>query len=179
MRLGPLAFKPRWMDEASRTTALIAALGGIFILALPHVEGLVRRLLRLAPLPAAMRARLLDFAGRVLLGLRAFHRAGRLSSFVFLTVVIWALDAVGVMIATHGYEMRVSFSLALLLLTGLGLGSALPSTPMCGNLPIRRDNRLDAFWNRPQQRPCLHHRGAGAGAPGGAGARRVWIVPAA
>ena len=127
--LAQVSSKPRWMDEASRTTAFIAAFGGIFILALPHVEGLVRRLLRLAPLPAAMRARLLDFAGRVLLGLRAFHQAGRLSSFVFLTVVIWALDAVGVMISTHGYGMHVSFSLALLLLTGLGLGSALPSTP--------------------------------------------------
>jgi uncharacterized protein (TIRG00374 family) len=121
--------KPRWMDDVFRTTALIGALGCILILVLPHFEGFLSPLLRRAPLAAAIRTRLLFFANQVLLGLRAFHDARRLLSFVSFTAIIWALDAVAVMCATHGFGMHISFSLALLLLTGLGLGSALPSTP--------------------------------------------------
>jgi len=46
-----------------------------------------------------------------------------------LTVVIWVSDACGVLAGARALGLTISFRVALLLLTGLGLGSALPSTP--------------------------------------------------
>jgi len=71
----------------------------------------------------------LGFAGQILLGLRVFHHAGRLLSFTLLTVLIWVMDAVSTMVASRGFEIHMTFPVALLLLAGMGLGSALPATP--------------------------------------------------
>ena len=108
--------KPRWMVDLSRTTALVAGAGALAIALLPHMEGLCRN-------------RLPRFAGQVLLGVRAFHNVGRLLGFTALTVAIWMTDAFGVMLGAYGLHLHFSFTVAMLLLTGLGLGSALPSTP--------------------------------------------------
>jgi len=121
--------KPRWIEDLSRTTAVVAAAGALAIAVLPHTESLCRNLLRRLALPPALRERLLRFADQVLLGVRAFHNVGRLAGFTVLTVAIWMMDAYGVMLGAYGLHLHFSFSLAMLLLTGLGLGSALPSTP--------------------------------------------------
>jgi hypothetical protein len=121
--------KPRWIEDLSRTTAMVAAAGALAIALLPHTEGLCRNLLRRLALPSALRERLLRFADQVLLGVRAFHNAGRFLGFTVLTVAIWTTDAFGLMAAASGLHLHFSFTLAMLLLTGLGLGSALPSTP--------------------------------------------------
>ena len=96
---------------------------------LPHTGNLVRNLLHRIPLPAVLRARLLPLAEQVLLGLRAFHHWGRFGGFALFTVAIWTLDAIATMIASRAFGLNFSFSVAMLLITALGLGSALPSTP--------------------------------------------------
>jgi uncharacterized membrane protein YbhN (UPF0104 family) len=121
--------KPRWIEDLSRTMAIIAAAGAVVVMVLPHTGGLVENLLRRIPLPEGLRNRLLRLAEQILLGLRAFHNWGRFTGFVALTVVIWVSDACSVMVGTRALGLTVSFRVALLLLTGLGLGSALPSTP--------------------------------------------------
>jgi uncharacterized protein (TIRG00374 family) len=123
------AAKPRWMEEVSRTTAMVAAVGALAIALLPHTESLCQNLLRRLPPHSALRERLLRFADQVLLGVRAFHNVGRFLGFAALTVAIWMMDAFGVMLGAHGLGLHFSFTVAMLLLTGLGLGSALPSTP--------------------------------------------------
>ena len=121
--------KPRWMQDLSRTMAMVAGAGAVAIMVLPHTGGLVENLLRRIPLPEGLRNRLLRLAEQILSGMRAFHNWGRFTGFVFLTVVIWVSDAFGVMVGAWALGLTVSFRVALLLLTGLGLGSALPSTP--------------------------------------------------
>ena len=108
--------KPRWIVDLFRTTALVAAAGAVAIAVLPHMEGLFRN-------------RLPRFAGQVLLGVRAFHNVGRFVGFAVLTVAIWMTDAFAVMLGAYGLHLHFSFTVAMLLLTGMGLGSALPSTP--------------------------------------------------
>ena len=61
--------------------------------------------------------------------MRAFHDWKRLAGFVALTIVIWLSDAAGTMAGAHALGLEIRFPVALLLLTALGLGSALPSTP--------------------------------------------------
>jgi uncharacterized protein (TIRG00374 family) len=121
--------KPRWMEDLSRTTAMVAAAGVLTVALLPHTEGLCRNVLRRVALPSALRERLLRYFDQVLLGVRAFHNVGRFLGFTALTIVIWMSDSVGVMLGAYGLHLHFSFTAAMLLLTGMGLGSALPSTP--------------------------------------------------
>jgi uncharacterized protein (TIRG00374 family) len=124
-----LESKPQWMEDLSRTTAVIAAVGAAVIVVLPHTGSLLSAILRRLPMPPGIRDRLLRLADQVLLGFRAFHSWRRFLSFALATVAIWLLDALGTMIGVRAFHFQVSLSVALLLLTGLGLGSALPSTP--------------------------------------------------
>jgi hypothetical protein len=121
--------KPGWMAGIARTMAIMAALGAVAIAVLPHTGGLCRNLAGRLPLPHALRGRLLHLTDQVLLGMRAFHHVGRFLGFATLTVAIWVSDAASLMVAGHALGLVLSFAMAMLLLTGLGLGSALPSTP--------------------------------------------------
>jgi glycosyltransferase 2 family protein len=121
--------KPRWLEDASRATTLIAAAGALAIVILPHTGSLCDTIIARIPVSAAMRGRLLRLADQILSGLRAFHDIRRLAGFVLLTVAIWGLDAGGVMIGARALRLNVTFPMAALLICGLGLGSALPSTP--------------------------------------------------
>jgi glycosyltransferase 2 family protein len=121
--------KPDWLGGVSRTTAFVAGAGLLAIAILPHTGDLSARILRAFPMPAGLRDRLLEFAAQILLGLRTFHSVGRLAGFALMTAVIWSIDCLTVMAGTHALGYGVSFPTALLLITALGLGSALPSTP--------------------------------------------------
>jgi uncharacterized protein (TIRG00374 family) len=121
--------KPGWMSGVARTMALAAAAGAVAIAVLPHTGGLCQNILRRLPLPHALRDRLIGLAEQVLLGMRAFHNTGRFLGFAGMTVLIWVSDALGTMIASRALDLGLSFSAAMLLITGLGLSSALPSTP--------------------------------------------------
>jgi uncharacterized protein (TIRG00374 family) len=121
--------KPRWMEDLSRTMAIVAGLGAVAILVLPHTGEWLEKLIEKVPLPTAPRERLIRLTHQVLLGLRAFHDWKRLAGFVALTIVIWLSDAAGTMAGAHALGLEIRFPVALLLLTALGLGSALPSTP--------------------------------------------------
>jgi glycosyltransferase 2 family protein len=121
--------KPAWMAQLSGTMAVVAGAGAVAIVVLPHAGGLAERLLKRAPLPARLRGFLLRLTDQVLLGLRAFHHWGRLAGFILLTIVIWVSDSLGVIVGAKALGLSISFPVAVLLLTGLGLGSALPSTP--------------------------------------------------
>lgn len=121
--------KPAWMQDLSRGMAVASAAGALLVLVLPHSGGLLESIGKRLPMPASLRPRLLGFMEQILLGMRAFHHWGRLAGFVGLTVVIWTTDALATMVGAYALGLHVSFPVAMLLLTGMGLGSALPSTP--------------------------------------------------
>jgi len=121
--------KPRWMEDLSRTMAIIAGIGAVAILVLPHTGEWLEKVIEKIPMPAHPRERLIRLTHQILLGLRAFHDWKRLAGFVALTIVIWLSDAAGTMVGAHALGLEIRFPVALLLLTALGLGSALPSTP--------------------------------------------------
>ena len=121
--------KPRWMEDVSRTMALVAGCGVLVVIALPHTGGLLNTVLKHLPMPDRLRDLLLGLTEQVLMGLSAFHNWARLAGFILFTALIWTSDAVGVIVGAYALGIEISFPVALLLLTGLGLGSALPSTP--------------------------------------------------
>jgi uncharacterized protein (TIRG00374 family) len=121
--------KPRWMLDASRVMAAVAVAGVLFVAIVPHTGRLIESVVRRIPMPARLRPVLSGLTEQILLGLRAFHDWGRLAGFTALTVVIWASDGLGVIVSSQALGLHVTFPVAMLLLTALGLGSALPSTP--------------------------------------------------
>jgi uncharacterized protein (TIRG00374 family) len=121
--------KPAWMTDLSRSMAVVAALGAATVTIVPHTGNLLTKILGHLPLPAGLQAKLVGLSEQVLLGMRAFHHWGRFGGFVLLTVAIWTCDALSSMVGSRALGLNLTFPIAMLLLTGLGLGSALPSTP--------------------------------------------------
>lgn len=121
--------KPAWMRDLSGGMAIVATAGAVFVVVVPHTGGLLETILKRIPLPAPLRTVLLKLVEQILLGVRAFHDWRRLAGFAAFTVVIWVTDATATMIGAYALGLHVSFPVAMLLLTGMGLGSALPSTP--------------------------------------------------
>ena len=121
--------KPSWLGDMSRTTAVIAGAGLLTIVIVPHTGNLVERLLLRIPMPLGLRTRLMNFAEQILRGLRTFHSPTRLAGFGFFTILIWSVDCFTAMLGAYGLGIELPFRVALLLLAGMGLGSALPSTP--------------------------------------------------
>ena len=120
---------PGWLAGTIRPFAALALLGAAGIAFLPLLAPYVPRAIARAPLPHALRPTLIAMVDHALSGMRAFHDFRRLAAFVALTAVIWTLDAIGVVVGAAALGLDMPIRVAFLLIAGLGLGSALPSTP--------------------------------------------------
>jgi glycosyltransferase 2 family protein len=120
---------PGWMEGLSRTMAIVAGAGAAAIAIVPHTGRLLETILEWIPMPSRVRQLALGLAEQVLSGMRALHDWSRFTGFAGLTVVIWLSDTVGAMAIGRALGLALPFSTAFLLLTGMGLSSALPSTP--------------------------------------------------
>jgi uncharacterized protein (TIRG00374 family) len=124
-----LQTRPGWYEHAARPFAIIGITGVACIAILPLFENFWLGLLHRMPIPERIREKLEHILKQILYGLRAFHDAPRLFGFVGLTAVIWFMDAIGSILAARSLDIELTLPITFLLLTGLGLGSALPSTP--------------------------------------------------
>jgi uncharacterized protein (TIRG00374 family) len=129
LTLSQVPSKPTWMEGVARTMALVAGAGAVTLTVLPHAGGLVQRVVHRLPFPPALKERLRLMAGQILLALRAFHHVRRFVGFAAFTVAIWSADAASMMVSSRGLGLHMHLAAAVLLLTAMGLGSALPSTP--------------------------------------------------
>jgi len=120
---------PGWLENAAKPFALLGLAGAVAIAVLPLLGPLGERLIARAPLPHGLQARLIGLMEQGLRGLRAFHDAGRLFAFIAIAVLIWIIDASGTVIGGAALGLQIPMPVAFLLIAGLGLGSALPSTP--------------------------------------------------
>jgi glycosyltransferase 2 family protein len=124
-----LPTRPGWFDRAARPFAAIGLCGVLAIVLLPMFERLWNHILGLLPAPDSIRHKLAHALEQILIGVRAFHDPGRLLRFIAFTCIIWLTDAIGARVGMISLGLHASLAVALLLITGLGLGSALPSTP--------------------------------------------------
>jgi len=127
--LAGLEPKPRWIADLSRTLLAGSLAAAAATAALPHTAGWIDRMLGRLPLPEKARALLARLVEQALAGLRTFHSASRLTGFIGLTAAIWMFDSLALMAGGEALGLRLSLRVAILLLTGLALGSSLPSTP--------------------------------------------------
>lgn len=120
---------PGWLSDAAKPFAALGLLGVAGIALLPRLSRLWHAILAKLPVPERFRAKLEHVLDHVLLGIRSFHDARRLVRFLLFTIVIWMLDGIGTVLGGRALGVPITFPMALLLISGLGLGSALPSTP--------------------------------------------------
>jgi uncharacterized protein (TIRG00374 family) len=124
-----LPVRPGWYETAAKPFAIVGICGAIAIAVFPRLERLWHSILDRMPVPERFRGMLTRILEQIVAGLRAFHDARRLFTFLGLTAAIWFMDAIGAILGARSLDMSLSLPVAFLLLTGLGLGSALPSTP--------------------------------------------------
>jgi uncharacterized protein (TIRG00374 family) len=124
-----LPSQPDWLGKATKPFAIAGVFGVLVIAVLPRLEPLAVKLLRRVPIATGIRDRIISLLEHVLEGFRSFHDAKRVIGFVGLTIVIWSMDATGSVIAARALGLELALPVAFLLIAGLGLGSALPSTP--------------------------------------------------
>jgi uncharacterized protein (TIRG00374 family) len=124
-----LPSKPGWLADASKPFAAAAFISVLAIATLPRLEPIAERIIARVPLSAPIQKKLIHLLENCLQALRSFHDLGRLCSFLALTAVIWTLDAVGTVIGAKALGFSMPLTVAFLLIAGLGLASAVPSTP--------------------------------------------------
>lgn len=121
--------RPGWLADAARPFAIIGFCGVAAIILVPIFEKFWFRLLARLPVPNGLRGRAEKALSHVLQGIRSFHDRGRLIAFLAMTAVIWCSDATVTVVGARAIGVTISIPLAFLLVAGLGLASALPSTP--------------------------------------------------
>ncbi len=124
-----LPAQPGWFSHAAKPFSILGLGGVLAIVLLPKLEPLWASLLRKLPIPVGLTEKLIGVMEQVLAGIRALHDARRLFSFIAFTFAIWSCDTVTAVIGMNALGLSMSFSVAFLLITGLAMGSALPSTP--------------------------------------------------
>ncbi len=121
--------KPAWMADLSRSMAIVAALGALTVTVVPHTGNLLTKLLARLPLPAGLHENWLALGAGAARHARLPSIGAASADSSSLTAAIWTCDALAAMVGSRALGLNLTFSVAMLLLTGLGLGSALPSTP--------------------------------------------------
>jgi uncharacterized membrane protein YbhN (UPF0104 family) len=129
MVLLTLPSRPGWLAHAARPIAVLGLSGVAAIALLPPLERFWLKFPTWMPIPGAFRERAEGTLRQVLRGIRSFHDPGRLGRFIALTAIIWCLDGVTTVVLGSAIRVSISLPIAFLLIAGLGLGSAMPSTP--------------------------------------------------
>jgi uncharacterized protein (TIRG00374 family) len=118
-----------WLSRGAKVFAIAGGLGLAALAVLPYLEKTFKACTRAVRLPEKIECRLHEMIEHVLRGIKSFHHPVRLGGFLGLTGVIWFIDALTTIVGAKALSLSITFPSALLLIAGLGLGSALPSTP--------------------------------------------------
>ena len=124
-----LPVKPGWFSHAATPFAILGLCGAAGIAVLPKLQPFCQSCLERIPAPHGLKAKLQGMVDQILVGMRSFHNSRRLFTFIAFTAAIWFCDALSTVAGMRALGLHGTLPIAFLLITGLGLGSALPSTP--------------------------------------------------
>jgi glycosyltransferase 2 family protein len=117
------------VTNAVRVVALVGILFLAFLIIAPFQETLILRLFRMLPLPSRITQVISDQITRFLFGMRSLQNWRRMLLFLMFTIIIWFVDAVSTTFGVRIVFQSLNLGQALILLSALGLSSAIPSTP--------------------------------------------------
>jgi hypothetical protein len=117
------------LADAVRLMALAGGFGLLLFIITPFQEKLILRLFGKLPLPAGISQKIAVKISRFLVGMRSLQNIRRLLTFILLTAIIWLVDGFAVSINAGVIAQNLNLGQAFILLSALGLSSAIPSTP--------------------------------------------------
>ncbi|HEY9075450.1 MAG TPA: lysylphosphatidylglycerol synthase transmembrane domain-containing protein [Anaerolineaceae bacterium] len=120
---------PGWLPGATRLMAVLGVGAVAVLIFAPFLAPILHKIVGWLPVKQGLKERLNGLLEQFLRGTQAFLHPARAGGFLLLSVVIWLLDGANAMIAAHSFNLSLSLPQAMLYLAGLGLGSAVPSTP--------------------------------------------------
>ena len=124
-----LPSRPGWFENATRVFVPLGLGGALAIILIPRLEGLWRLILAKLPVPERLREKVNGILDQVIIGAQSLHSPSRLAAFLGMTGLIWLMDGIATGVGAWALGFSIPLPLAFLLIAGLGLGSALPSTP--------------------------------------------------
>ncbi len=118
------------LQNALRVMALVGIVGLVAMLLLPRFGIWMEKIITVLPLIGEpLKKRLVGLLRQFLHGLRALLDIRRASGFGLLTLLIWFMDGLGTVFVGYVLIIHITLLQAFVLLAGLGLSSAIPSTP--------------------------------------------------
>ena len=118
------------LQAALKIMAMISVFGIVLFFFLPLFSRLITEFVpRLPILSGSLKERLVVLLDQFLHGVVAFRQPKRVIVFLLLTSLIWLIDAMGVIFAARAFHLNFVLTQSFLLLSALGLSSAIPSTP--------------------------------------------------
>ena len=120
---------PDWL---TRSVSVMGALGilAVFVLAIfPRMKNIFYSLIEKFPMKEKWKIKVVALLNSFFEGSQSFLKPKNLVKFLGLSVIIWLLDASGLVLLARGFQLALTYPQALLFLTALGLSSAIPSTP--------------------------------------------------
>jgi glycosyltransferase 2 family protein len=121
---------PDTLQGAIRLMSVAAGIGVIAIIVLPRFGGLLEKIIgKIQFIQPPMKEKLISFLEKFLLGLQSLLNLQRAVTFILLTALIWLMDGLNAVLIGYLLHIPITLSQAFVLLAGLGLSSAIPSTP--------------------------------------------------
>ena len=118
------------LENALKVMSVFAIVGLVLFIVLPYLGGILRRILAALPiLSTPVQERIGGLLEQFLHGTRALHHPRRATTFLLLTSLIWLMDGIGTIILARAFHLHFTLTISFLLIAGLGLSSAIPSTP--------------------------------------------------
>lgn len=120
---------PSSLINAIQILAGVAIIGFVFVLFVPFQEEKALHLWAKLPVPRNASERIAQQISRFILGMRSLQNPGRIAEFIVLTGLIWFVDGWNTVLSAQIVSQSMNLGQALILLSALGLSSAIPSTP--------------------------------------------------
>jgi uncharacterized protein (TIRG00374 family) len=120
---------PDMLVNATRTMAVVGLVGLVGILMAPRLEKQINWAVDKTPLPVKYKQIITNLLERFLLGMRSLQNPGRLFGFLAFSAVIWTIDGFCATLVAQAFNYTISLPIAFIILSALGLSSAIPSTP--------------------------------------------------
>lgn len=118
------------LQGAIQFMSVMAGIGMIAIITLPRLGGLLEKIVgSIGFIQLGVKEKLLSFLKKFLMGFQALLNFRRAVTFILLTALIWLMDGLSVVLTGYLLHIPITLIQAFVLLAGLGLSSAIPSTP--------------------------------------------------
>lgn len=117
-------------QNALKVISIFGLIGLTAVFVTPRFSTLIDGIITSLPLiQENYKLKLKQFSQQFLHGLSSLHSFNRVIQFMGLTLLIWLMDALGMILLSYVLNMLFFLQEAFVLLAGLGISSAIPSTP--------------------------------------------------